>query len=166
MLMPNKTYPLHYLLPGGSDNIFLAIQPDTCFYILGDLLLPLFFNADIHIACRFLAGFRHPRGRHMDNLRVGKAVRRIIMLRPGPSGTLEPTILYENERKKKKQTRALQPLEVMARRVTNAQRAYWDTLVAGHDRSNEKKRDGWARDGITNIAKASQKGVKQLIKGF
>jgi hypothetical protein len=102
----------------------------------------------------------------MDNLRVGKAVRRIIMLRPGPSGALEPTILYEDERKKKKQTRALRPLEVVARRLTSAQRAYWDTLVEGHDRSNEKKRDGWARDGITNIAKASQKGAKQLIKGF
>jgi hypothetical protein len=102
----------------------------------------------------------------MDNLRVGKAVRRIIMLREGSSGALEPTVLYEDQRKKKKQTRALWPLEVPARRLTKAQRAYWDTLAERHDRSNEKKRDGWARDGITNIAKASQKSARQLIKGF
>jgi hypothetical protein len=102
----------------------------------------------------------------MDNLRVSKAVRRIIMLRPGSSGALEPTILYEDQRKKKKQTRALRPLEAVARRLTKVQRAYLDTLAERHDRSNEKKRDGWARDGVTNIAKASQKGAKQLIKGF
>jgi hypothetical protein len=102
----------------------------------------------------------------MDNLRVGKAVRRIIMLRPGPSGALEPTILYEDRRKKKKQTRALRPLESVARRLTRTQRAYWDTLAERYDRSNEKKRDGWARDGITNIAKASRKAARQLTKGF
>src|SRR5260221_5993017 len=101
MLMAKKTYHLNCLLPGGRDKIFLAFQPDTYLYISGELVLPLFFNADICPECGFSAGFRHPRGRHMENLRVGKAVRRIIMLRPGPSGTLEPTILYEDERKTK-----------------------------------------------------------------
>ena|SRR5260370_35687056 len=103
----------------------------------------------------------------MDNLRVGKSVRKITMLRPGSSGALEPTVLYENRReKKKKQTRALRPLEEVARRLTKAQQTYWDTMAEGHDRSNQKKRDGWARDGATNIAKASQKGAKQLLKGI
>jgi hypothetical protein len=102
----------------------------------------------------------------MDNLRVGKAVRRIIMLRPGSSGALEPTVLYQDQRKKKKQTRALRPLEEVARRFAMTQQAFWDSLAAGHVRSNQKKRDGWARDGATNIAKASQKGAKQLMKGF
>jgi len=102
----------------------------------------------------------------MDNLRVGKAVRRIVILRPGSSGTLEPTILYEKQRKKKKQTRSLRPLEKVARRFTRAQQAYWDSLAQRHDLSNEKKRDGWARDGISNIAKATQKGARQLTKGI
>jgi hypothetical protein len=102
----------------------------------------------------------------MDNLRVGKAVRRIIRLRPGTSGVVEPIILYDGRRKKKKQTRALRPLERAARRLTKAQRAYWVTLAERHDRSNEQRRDGWARDGITNVAKAVQQGAKQLVKGF
>jgi uncharacterized protein DUF6312 len=102
----------------------------------------------------------------MDKLRVSKAVRKVILLRPGSSGALEPTVLYEQQRKKKKQTRALRPLEEVARRLTGAQRAYWDTMAERHDRSNQKKRDGWARDGVTNIVKASKKGSKQLIKGF
>jgi hypothetical protein len=101
----------------------------------------------------------------MDNLRLAK-VRRIIMLRPGSSGKLEPTILYETQRKKKKQTRALRPLEKVARHFGKAQQAYWNSLAQRHDLSNEKKRDGWARDSISNIAKATQKSTKQLIKGI
>ena len=105
----------------------------------------------------------------MDNLRVGRPVRRITMLCRGPSGTLEPTVLYEDQRKrkkKKKQTRALRPLERVARRLTKAQSAYWDTLADRHDRSNQKKRDGWARDGITNVGKAFRKGGKQIMRAF
>jgi hypothetical protein len=102
----------------------------------------------------------------MDNLRINKSIRRVIVLRPGASGALEPTVLYEQQRKKKRSTRALRPMEKVARRMTKAQQAYWDSLAAGHDRSNQKRRDGWARDAVSNIAKASRKGSKQLIKGF
>jgi hypothetical protein len=100
----------------------------------------------------------------MDKLRVSKGVRKVILLRPGSSGALEPTVLYEDQRKKKKQTRGLRPLEEVARRLTRAQRAYWDTMAERHDLSNRKKGDGWARDGVSNIIKASRKGSRQLTK--
>jgi|SRR5712691_1616225 len=100
----------------------------------------------------------------MINLRVDKSIRRIIMLRGGESGALQPIILYERSRKKKKQTRALRPAERVAWRIVSAQRAYWDSLAQRHDLSNRKKRDGWVRDGISNMAKATQKGAKQLTK--
>src|SRR5262249_16000075 len=105
----------------------------------------------------------------MDYLRVGKPVRQVIMLCRGPTGTLEPTVLYEDQgkrKKKKKQTRVLRPLERVARRLTKAQSAYWDTLAERHDRSNQKKRDGWARDGITNVGKAIRKAGNQIRRGF
>jgi hypothetical protein len=102
----------------------------------------------------------------MDTLRLGKVVRRIIMLKLGSSGALEATILYEDPRKKKKQTRALRPIERATRRLLKAQRVYWDSLADRHDLSNQKKRDGWARDGISNFAKASRKGARELIKGL
>jgi hypothetical protein len=103
----------------------------------------------------------------MDPLRVGKAVRKIIKLHPGSSGTLEPTVLYEQQgKKKKKQTRILRPLERVTRRVTRARRDYWDAMAEGHDRSNQKKRDGWVRDRASNVVKASRKGSKQLRKIF
>jgi Family of unknown function (DUF6312) len=76
----------------------------------------------------------------MYNLRVGKAVRRMVMLRLGSSGVLEPTILYEKQPKKKKQTPTLRPLERVVRRFASAQQAYWNSLAQRHDVSNEKTR--------------------------
>jgi hypothetical protein len=102
----------------------------------------------------------------MDTLRMSKAVRKVIMLRPGSSGALESTVLYQQQGKKKKQTRVLRPLERVARHLTRAQRDYWNTMAEEHDRANEKKRDGWARDRISNVVKASRKGSKQLRKVF
>ena len=102
----------------------------------------------------------------MDTLRVDKAIKRIIVLRPGSSGAMEPTVLYEHQSKKKKQTRPLRPLERVARQLTKAHRDYWSTMAEEHDRSNQKKRDGWARDRIGNVVKASRKGSKQLRKIF
>jgi Family of unknown function (DUF6312) len=102
----------------------------------------------------------------MDIPRVSKAIRAIIVIRPNSSGALTPTVLYENRRKKKKQMRALRPIENVTRRVTRAQRVFWNTIVEQHDRSNERKRDGWLRDGFANIVKANRKGTKQLMKIF
>jgi hypothetical protein len=100
----------------------------------------------------------------MDNLRFGNSVRKVTMLQPGPSGTLTPTVLYDDRNKKKKQTRGLRPLERAQRRFAQAQRVYWDTIVKRHKRSNAKKRDGWARDAVANMAKASEKSLRPLGK--
>jgi hypothetical protein len=102
----------------------------------------------------------------MDTLRMSKAVRKVIKLRPSPSGGVEQTVLYEQQGKKKKQTRVLRPLERVARRLNRARRDYWTTIAEEHDRSNEKKRDGWARDGVKNVLKASRKSSKQIRKIF
>ena len=102
----------------------------------------------------------------MDVIRPSKAINRIIMLQPGPSGSLVRTVLYENPNETKKQTRILRPLERVVRRVSRAQLDYWGTLVSRHNRSNRKKRDGWIRDSVTNLAKASQKRAKQILRVF
>ena len=101
----------------------------------------------------------------MDQLRLSKGVRRVVLLKAGPSGELTPTVLHGGpDKKKKKQTRALRPLEKAQRRFAKSQRTYWDNIVKRHDRSNAKKRDGWARDAVTNIVKASGKSFNQLGK--
>jgi hypothetical protein len=102
----------------------------------------------------------------MDVIRPSKAINRIILLQPGSSGSLVRTVLYESPNEHKKQTRILRPLERVVRRVSRAQLDYWGTLVSRHNRSNRKKRDGWIRDSVTNLAKASQKRAKQILRVF
>ena len=105
----------------------------------------------------------------MEILRFSKAVRRVMMLQPGPLGTLTPTLLYEDQsrkKKKKKQTRVLRPLGRAERQFAKAQRVYWDTMVKRHNRSNEKKRDGWARDIVNNTVRAAEKSSRQLRRAI
>jgi hypothetical protein len=58
----------------------------------------------------------------------------------------------------------LRPFENAERRMAKAQEAYWNTYLSRHNRSNEKRRDGWLRDFIVNVARASRKGEKQMMK--
>lgn len=102
----------------------------------------------------------------MDTLRMSKAVRKVIMLRPGSSGAPELTVLYQQQGKKKKQTRVLRPLERVARHLTRAQRDYWNTMAEEHDRANEKKRDGWARDKSATSSRHPGKGRSSLERHF
>ena len=98
----------------------------------------------------------------MENLRLSKAVRKIIAIRPDASGEHTATVVYETPNKKKKSTRVFRPYEKAERRFARAQVTYWDDYLQRHNRSNEKRRDGWLRDLGTNIAKASRKAQKEL----
>lgn len=103
----------------------------------------------------------------MENLRLNKAVRSVVILRPDPSsGSLTPTVLYKTAGKKKKSSKNLRPLEKAERRYASAQRAYWDDYLKRHQRSNQKSGDGWIRDFITNVSKASRKSAKVQNKGM
>src|SRR5262249_16702587 len=98
----------------------------------------------------------------METLRLNKAVRRVVALRPGSSGALTPTVLYERQGKKNKTSPALKPFEKAERGLAKAHIASWDSYLTRHDRSNEKKRDGWARDYVANVSRAAEAGEKQL----
>lgn len=88
-----------------------------------------------------------------------KSVRRIVVL--NPDGDAET--LYRS-RKKKKQSRVLKPLARARRRLAKAVEAGAEDYIDRHDRSNRKKKDGWARDSGKNNAKAMRKGLKKLTK--
>jgi hypothetical protein len=65
-------------------------------------------------------------------------------------------------RKKKKMSRGLRAFERWTRRFGRAVTAAGDHYVIRHDRSNRKKRDGWLRDYIFNMARANRQGLKRL----
>lgn len=98
----------------------------------------------------------------MEALRLGKSVRRVTVLDRDASGAVTPMVVFEGRKKKKKQSRAVRPLEKVVRRWTDAQSTLADNYLSRHKKSNRKKRDGWMRDLSVNVARAGRKGTKRL----
>jgi hypothetical protein len=99
----------------------------------------------------------------MEQIRVNKSVRRVVALRRDDSGKTVPVVLFERrDRQRRKTSRAFRPAEEMARRWAEAQRAYADSYLARHNRSNSKKKDGWIKDFNYNMSKAADTGRKRL----
>ena len=102
----------------------------------------------------------------MIDIRPGRRVKRVTILRRSDSGTVTPTVVYERrgKRKKKKGTLGLRELEWAVRGAGKAQQAFIDEFLNRHRRSNRKSRDGWVRDLGPNVFKAGQKGVRKMMK--
>ena len=98
----------------------------------------------------------------MDMPRLSKTVRRIIVFDRDLTGSLRPVVVFDRRRKKKKQTKGLKPFERIVRTVADANDAFANTYAKRHRRSNRKRKDGWLRDALANMAKAADKGRKEL----
>lgn len=98
----------------------------------------------------------------MDMPRLGKCVRRITVLQPDASGGVSPVVLYQRERKKKKGTKLIRPLEKAARQAAEASDKYTSTYLKRHKKANRKRKDGWVRDFPENVVKSTSKAVKEI----
>src|SRR5690349_19390747 len=100
----------------------------------------------------------------MEMPRLSKTVRKIVKLERDEDGSLVPTVLYKASQGKRKVSSALGPLEKGIRKLAKSQATMADSYLAKHNRSNEKRRDGWIRDLASNVTTAERKGRKKLIK--
>ena len=99
----------------------------------------------------------------MEMPRLGKSVRRVIQLQEDENGNVIPVTLYRKRGGgRRKVTPALEPLERAVRRMASAQVAFANTYVDRHNRSNQKRRDGWMVDLIPNVAEAGRNSTKKL----
>ena len=74
-------------------------------------------------------------------------------------------VVYERPgRKRKKGTPGLRDMEKALRRRIEASQAGVEAYLERHERSNEKRRDGWLRDLAVNFVRANQKGAKVLSR--
>lgn len=97
-----------------------------------------------------------------SNLRIPESVRSIVVLEPDASGRMVSATVYEVERKKKKTSPILRPLEKSIRQFTKGGEIAASNYLDRHLRSREKKRDGWLRDMGYNLYKANEKGLKKM----
>jgi len=98
----------------------------------------------------------------MEVPRLNKSVVRVVQLQKTAAGDYSPVVVYEKPGRKKRMSGPLQPLEKVMRRVASAQSSFADKYLDKHNRSNEKKRDGWVRDMVPNVLDAAKAGKKKL----
>ena len=92
----------------------------------------------------------------MNVVRLNKSVRRVVVL--GESG---PQTVFERK-DKKKVSKATRAAEKRTRRWVKASMTAMQTYLDEHQKSNRKKKDGWARDYSWNTSKAARKGIKKM----
>ena len=98
-----------------------------------------------------------------ENLRLDPVVERITILKKDPqTGRLRPSAVYRNDRGKKRNSKRLRPFEKFVRRIGRAQARAASVYNERHDRSNRKKKNGWLRDLVGNMAKAHKQAWKVL----
>jgi len=96
------------------------------------------------------------------SLRLPESVRSVIVLRPDPSGQMISTTLHEPEKKKAKGSKRMRAMERPVVNTAKGLREFANAYLDRHDRSNEKKKNGWVRDLGYNLYKADMKGMKKL----
>ena len=98
----------------------------------------------------------------MNNRPLGAGIRRVTVFEPDADGRLHPVTVYSRRGTRKRQTKGLKPFERLARTAAKAGDVFSGTYRRRHRRSNEKRKDGWLRDGVANLAKAGNRARKKL----
>jgi hypothetical protein len=97
-------------------------------------------------------------------LKLDKSVQRVTLVKTDTAGVTSTTLLYDNPREKKRQSRMLRPMERFTRRAMQAMSAGAQTYITLHDQSNSKKRNGWGRDLLKNTSKARRRAWRVLTR--
>jgi len=106
----------------------------------------------------------------MDLPRLSKQIKRITVFERDASGSLRPMVVFNRRRRKKKQARALRPIERLVRTMSNGNDSFATSYARRHRKSNRKNRNGWLRDLPLNLSRAATKGLKKydavrLVRG-
>lgn len=92
-----------------------------------------------------------------------KSVRKIRVV--GEDG--RSVVIHKRKgKKKKKQSGPLKPFERAQRRMAKAVKKGTGKYLSKHRRSNRKKRDGWAKDFMSNVAKSNRASMKVARKAL
>lgn len=90
-------------------------------------------------------------------------IKRVTVIKRDDHGQIVSHEAYEGERKTKKQSRGLRPIERQLRKILEFRSDVIDNYLARHRRSNEKHRDGWLRDMPSNMIRAVRKSKPKRL---
>ena len=106
----------------------------------------------------------------MDLPRLSKQIKRITVFERDAAGGLRPVVVFNRRRSKKKQARALKPIERLVRTMSDGNDSFASAYARRHRKSNRKSRNGWLRDLPLNLSRAATRGLKEydivrLVRG-
>ena len=95
------------------------------------------------------------------------SAKRVTVLGRNPDGTfsVKSERVPEQGKKRKKGTKGLGMVEKVVRTGVDMGTTTGNSYLSRHKRSNQKKKDGWIKDGPVNVIRAGLKGVKQVKIG-
>lgn len=90
---------------------------------------------------------------------LGKIVERVITLERQRDGSVSRKIVYDDRvadlrEPRKRQTGVLKPLEKRTRKGMRRGIEVIQAYLSLHERSNRRKKNGWAKDLMRNVGKA------------
>ena len=88
--------------------------------------------------------------------------RALILRKEGDSDKLTSVVIYKKKGRRRKSSPGLRTIERIVRRAMKGSRASADSYMARHERSNQKKKNGWLRDMPINVIKAQRRGMKLM----
>ncbi len=86
-------------------------------------------------------------------------IKSIALIQSGDGEPVQRTVLAEVKRKRV--SKRWRKMEKWVRRLNKSQAITAREYMARHDRSNQKKKNGWLKDIGKNLSKAQKKGLRK-----
>jgi len=96
----------------------------------------------------------------MEPIEIDSVVKSITFLRAKGDGSYDSRQLTDVG-PRKKQSKALKPLERFVRKLVQSELAAAKTYIERHEQSNQKKPNGWVKDFGKNLKKAANAAEKR-----
>ena len=93
-----------------------------------------------------------------------RAVKSIVITGNDEQGRCRPAVVYRRRGRRKRGSPGLRQLDKLVRRVMRAEESFSSSYLARHDRSNQRRKDGWLRDIVSNTARAIAPAARKITR--
>jgi hypothetical protein len=94
---------------------------------------------------------------------MAELIERITAIQRG-GDAIEAKTIFLQPRRRRKVSAIARPLERVARRLIRAQILFGEEALRRHDRSTQRRRDGWLIDAPTNIVESGRVAYNEARK--
>ena len=97
-----------------------------------------------------------------ETLKLHDSVESVVVLKSHPDGRYEAVEVYEPAGVSRTTTKRYRRLERVVRRVVRAEQKTLQTYLDRHQRSSQRKKNGWLKDFRKNVSASLKQGRRSL----